>query len=122
MTNTFDIDLEYGHVGEKQLANILSSCKIEVKTERDIWKSTGNIAIEYKSRGKFSGIAITEADYWATILKDGDKIASIILTPVPILRALYVKYLYTGRMVLGGDNKTSEIVLIPINEILKGGI
>lgn len=33
--------------------------KYDLKVEE-----TGNIAIEYESRGKPTGIAITEADYW----------------------------------------------------------
>ena len=68
MTNKFDIDLQYGQVREKRLADMLSNDKIEVKTERDIWKTTGNIAIEYKCKGKPSGIAVTEAKWWAHVL------------------------------------------------------
>ena len=38
----FDIDLEFGEKFEKSLAKILTLGKIEVKTERDKWKKTGN--------------------------------------------------------------------------------
>jgi hypothetical protein len=44
--NKFDLDLSFGEIFEDKLAEILASKKIEVKTERDIWKTTGNIAIE----------------------------------------------------------------------------
>ena len=60
----FDIDLEYGKVREKQVADMLQDKKIEVKSERGMWQKTGNIAIEYESYGKPSGIAATESDYW----------------------------------------------------------
>ena len=50
--NKFDVDLEFGEKFEKSLAKILTLGKIEVKTERDKWKRTGNIAIELSSRGK----------------------------------------------------------------------
>jgi hypothetical protein len=59
----FDIDLEYGKVREKFVAEMLQDKKIEVKSERGMWKNTGNIAIEYESYGKPSGINATEADY-----------------------------------------------------------
>ena len=60
----FDIDLEYGKVRESQVADMLQNSKIEVKSERDMWQRTGNIAIEYSSYGKPSGIEATESDYW----------------------------------------------------------
>ena len=47
--------------------------KIEVKTERDWWFKTGNIAIEVECNGKPSGIMATKADYWVHILAEGDK-------------------------------------------------
>ena len=48
MTSKFDIDLSWGQIFEKKLENILRNKKIEVKTERDIRKVSGNIAIEYQ--------------------------------------------------------------------------
>ena len=42
--NKFDIDLGFGTKFEKSLAKILSIGKMEVKTERDKWKKTRNIA------------------------------------------------------------------------------
>ena len=42
--NKFDIDLDFGVQYEKSLAKTLAMGKIEVKTERDKWKATGNIA------------------------------------------------------------------------------
>ena len=60
----FDIDLQWGKVREKNVAKMLQDKKIEVKSERDIWQSTGNIAIEFESYGKPSGIMATESDYW----------------------------------------------------------
>ena len=51
-------------VREQQVADMLQDKKIEVKSERDVWQKTGNIAIEYESYGKPSGINATESDYW----------------------------------------------------------
>ena len=60
----FDIDLQYGKVREEAVAEMLQDKKIEVKSERDVWQKTGNIAIEYESYGKPSGINATESDFW----------------------------------------------------------
>ena len=52
----FDIDLEYGKIRETQVLDMFENAKIEVKSERDIWQKSGNIAIEYECYGKPSGI------------------------------------------------------------------
>ena len=52
----FDLDLSYGKVREQRVADMLTDKKIEVKSERGMWVKTGNIAIEYESYGKPSGI------------------------------------------------------------------
>ena len=48
----FDIDLKYGTIREEKIAEMLTNKKIEVKSERDMWMKTGNIAIEYESWNK----------------------------------------------------------------------
>ena len=52
--NKFDIDLKYGQEREQKVASLLDADKnkIEVKTERDWWYKTGNIAIEVECWGK----------------------------------------------------------------------
>ena len=65
----FDHDLEFGRLGEDFVAAFQNeNTKVEVKTERDIWKTTGNIAIEMKCRGKKSGISVTESETWIHLL------------------------------------------------------
>ena len=49
----------YGGGAEKIVADMLQDKKIEVKSERGMWLKTGNIAIEYESYGKPSGISST---------------------------------------------------------------
>ena len=63
----FDIDLQYGTVREEKIADMLTNKKIEVKSERDMWMKTGNIAVEYECWNKPSGIKATESDYGSTI-------------------------------------------------------
>ena len=67
--NDFRHDLELGQVGEKALGEIFSNKKIEVKTDLKAHQ-TGNVFVEYSSRGKKSGIATTEADYWCFIVSN----------------------------------------------------
>ena len=57
----FDVDLEYGQQREKEIANILEKGKLEVKSERNWWWKTNNIAIEVESYGMPSGIKTTKA-------------------------------------------------------------
>ena len=118
-TSKFDIDLKFGESFEYSLARILTLGKVEVKTERDKWVKTGNIAIELMNQGNASGLSVTEADWWAQILSFKGNIKSVILLPVKELKKK-VKHSVqngNGRIVMGGDNNASEIALIPIKEI-----
>ena len=118
-TSKFDIDLKFGESFEYSLGQILNMGKIEIKTERDIWVDTGNIAIELMNQGNASGLSVTEAEWWAQILSFKGDIKSVILLPVKELKKK-VKHSVRhgqGRIVMGGDDNASEIALIPIKEI-----
>ena len=118
-TSKFDIDLKFGESFEYSLGQILNMGKIEIKTERDIWVDTGNVAIELMNQGNASGLSVTEAEWWAQILSFKGDIKSVILLPVKELKKK-VKHSVQhgqGRIVMGGDYNASEIALIPIKEI-----
>ena len=112
----FDIDLKYGQLREKQVHDIFSNKKIEVKTERDWWFKTGNIALEYECNGKPSGINATESDYWIQILAKGNKNHCMLVFEVKELKKIVKKYKeqYT-RMV--GDRNASKCVILPIRKL-----
>jgi hypothetical protein len=112
----FDLDLAYGQVFEKKVADILGNSKIEVKTEKDKWKQTGNIVIEYESRGKPSGISSTEASYWIHNLAIGDVLVFSLLLRVSTLRQ-YIKQ-HNPRTVRGGDDMTSKLYLIKLTDLV----
>ena len=118
----FDLDLGFGVKYEKSLANILKMGKVEVKTERDKWFKTRNIAIELSYYGKKSGLAVTEADWWAQILTLNDDIKGVILLPVSKLKKIVKKSVKEGcgRIVMGGDDEASEIALIPLKDVASG--
>jgi hypothetical protein len=112
----FDLDLAYGQVFEQKVAEILGQSKIEVKTEKDKWKTTGNIVIEYESRGKPSGIITTEADYWLHNCAIGDNIVFSLLLKVSTLRQYIAKH--NPRSVRGGDDMTSKLYLIKLTDLV----
>ena len=99
----FDLDLQYGKVREKKIAEMLENKKIEVKSERDIWQTSGNIAVEYESYGKPSGINSTESDYWFHNLCIGDETFATIVFETKNLKKI-INNLDYKRSVKGGDN------------------
>ena len=112
----FDIDLKYGQVREKQVSNIFANKKIEVKTERDWWAKTGNIALEYECNGKPSGITATKSDYWIHILAKGKKNHCMLVFEVSRLKKIVKEYKDTHtRMV--GDGGRSKCVILPIKKL-----
>jgi len=112
----FDIDLQYGQVFERKVADMLQNSKIEVKTERDKWRDTGNIVIEFESRGRPSGISTAEAEYWFHNLAIGEDIVMTLVFPTKTLRNYIVKN--NPRMVRGGDDNTSRLYLINLKDLV----
>lgn len=117
----FDLDLQYGKVREKLIADMLQGKKIEVKSERDMWARTGNIAIEYQSYGKPSGIAATEADYWFHNLCIGDGIFATLVFPVESLKRI-IDNLDFKKSVKGGDNYASQMYLLNIQKLFSSDV
>ena len=119
-TSKVDVDLEFGESFEYSLAEVLTMGKIEVKTERDKWKKTGNIAIELMNQGNKSGLSVTEAEWWAHILSYKNRIESVILIPVPKLKRLVKKLVQENKALLtmGGDDNVKlngkEVGLFPV--------
>ena len=116
----FDHDLAFGKLGEDFVKNFQSeNNKIEVKTERDIWKTTKNIAIEIRCRGKKSGISVTEAQTWIHLLSYKNKIEGGFIFQTKYLKDKIVEMYEnkTIKIVMGGDDNMSQMVLIPIKEL-----
>ncbi len=117
----WDIDLAFGEKYEDSLAEILQIGTIEVKTERDKWKETGNIYVEMACRGALSGLVTTKADWWATILTFGGVIKGVVLLPTKLMKKR-VKNLIENNVAkyptAGGDDNDSVGALVPIKELL----
>ena len=112
----FDLDLEYGTIREDKVATMLQDKKIEVKSERGMWMKTGNIAIEYQSYGKPSGIKATESDYWFHNLCIGDNEYCTLVFKTDVLRTI-VDELDTFKTVSGGDHNASQMYLVNLQKL-----
>lgn len=107
----WDVDLPLGEYGENKLVNILQGEKLEVKYDM-MAAETGNIYVEYNSRGKDSGITTTEATHWAFVIEG---IETVVIIETKRLKVLCRKY--WNRRFKGGDNDSSLGILIPLSEI-----
>jgi len=116
----FDIDLAFGKMGEEFTQKVFEgNSKVEVKTERDIWKKTGNIAIELRCKGKPSGLSTTESDVWIHLLSHNGVIKGGFLFKVDQLKGKIKKLHKSGglKIVMGGDDDLSQMALLPIKEL-----
>ena len=124
MSKFYDIDLPFGVKYEGTLSELLTAKTnklIEVKTERDKWKKTGNIYVEFIWRETLSGLITTEADWWATILTFGGTVEGIIILPTNLMRKKVKQLIADGIAkypVKGGDDEASEGALVPIKELM----
>lgn len=116
----FDLQLSQALIDEQRLADIFSHARIErveLKSESYQWERTGNICIEFESRGRPSGIATTEADYWVHELKRDGETLVYLMFPIERLKQLCRQ---SGRVVHGaGDDDAQSAVILPLSEILK---
>jgi hypothetical protein len=111
--NDFKFDLMLGQIYEQQLGELLNQ-KIEVKRDYKCLE-TGNIYVEYESRGKLSGLSTTQANYWCYWLSD----EHCVLIKTSRLKEMCRKYLGTNRDKKGGDSNTSKGILLPMEDFLK---
>ena len=116
--NNFKYDLQFGQIREQRIADMLLNHQIEVKTERGKWVQTGHIAIEVECRGKPSGIATTQATYWMHILEINDEDYCSLLFRTDVLKQA-IKATTNKRIVMGGDDNLSKMVLVPITELFE---
>tara|TARA_Y100001938_G_C7813215_1_gene292935 strand:+ start:110 stop:472 length:363 start_codon:yes stop_codon:yes gene_type:complete len=110
--NNFRHDLEVGQLAEKALAKVFENSTIEVKNDLKA-PHTGNLFIEYMSRGKLSGISTTEADFWCFYVQD-----VFMIIPTDKLKEMVEELKDTDAERLGGDNDTSMGVLLKITDLL----
>jgi hypothetical protein len=114
--NDFKYDLKVGQVKERELGDIFENKKIEVKTDLQA-SSTGNIFIEYESRGQKSGISTTESDYYCFCFND-----IFIIIKTKDLKELCRRYIGSYYDVAGGDYNTSKGILLSVSDLINNGV
>ena len=109
----FTKDLSYGKKHEKLVMKSMEN--FELKTDRMAHK-TGNVYVEFQSRGKDSGIRTSKSDTWIfKIVSKGDRHLFSIQIPLTRLKKLVSTYY---RIVPGGDNLTSRGYLVPLTHLI----
>ena len=109
----FTKDLSYGKKHEKLVMKSMEN--FELKTDRMAHK-TGNVYVEFQSRGKDSGIRTSKSDTWIfKIVSKGDRHLFSVQIPLTRLKKL-VSTDY--RIVPGGDNLTSRGYLVPLTHLI----
>lgn len=122
----FDIDLRDGQAKEDAVARLLMGTgpRVEVKTDHKALM-TGRVFLEFEQAGppsnqpRPSGVAITVAEWWATVLMDHDRIHGVLLNPTAYLRELGRAAYRKGYTAKGGDNDRYRGVLVPLGWLLK---
>ena len=115
----FKLDLDKGKQGEDYVVKAYTNKEIKAETKVDFrCQETGNIFVEFKSRGKESGILVTTADIWNYVLpKKEDTFPLIITIATTKLKQMIKDKKY--KTVLGGDNKSSVGYLIPKEDLIQ---
>ena len=139
----FNEDLKVAHSTEKEVAELLcrrlnltldtfcnnSACDIVLKNEDTqftfevkedfMCERTGNVSVEYESRGKRSGIAASQADAWVYKIHEPNGKVSIYMIPTTRLVTMCKEKLY-HRTVNGGDEGSNTMNFLFTLEIIKG--
>lgn len=110
----FRTDLKRGREQEQMVADVFNGSKFEVKSDYMAHR-TGNIAIELMSRGKDSGINTTEACHWVYKIVSADL---ILVITTEKLKSFISDNMDKYKVVMGGDNNTSKMILIPIKDLI----
>lgn len=107
----FDLDLKEFQKHEARLAEILGGeSRIEVKTDEKALE-TGNVFIEYEQPSGRSGIATTEAEWWATYLP---QIKTFVVVATDRMKELSRKVYRLGFRANGGDHDNYRGVKVPL--------
>lgn len=112
-TKGWDVDLGHGLAGEGTLLDAVRG-RVEVKRDRLAW-NTGRVVVEYRNRGKASGISVTTARWWAFVFDGPDgEVQSIVLVPVERLKKLAREAFARGGEQHGGDCGESAFVFVSL--------
>lgn len=114
-------DMEVGAAGENFVNKIFGDDKIKLEIKKDDWTiKSSNLALEFESRGKPSGILTTQADFYCFVVGH----FFVLMLPVDFLLQVYKKYINIPSYIknVGDRDKTgkptAKVILLPWNELL----
>jgi hypothetical protein len=115
----FDLDLSAGESWEDAFLGLIGNSKVECKLDRKA-KETGNVFIEYEYRGRPSGLAVTEAEWWAIGIEGtkGD-VETAILASVPWLKERCRELFRTPRNKPGGDDGLARGIIVRLSDFVE---
>jgi hypothetical protein len=87
---------------------------MEVKTDKYVndERDTGNIAIEIEFKGKPSGISVTKSDWWVYYMPN-ISVNNLWMMECDKLKRFIKENIKDLKIVMGGDNNKSKLILIP---------
>lgn len=113
----WDLNWLEGKEAETKLASLLTG-ESTMEVKRDFRSGeTGNIPVEFECGGKPSGIATSEAEWWAYCLggKGFDDEVIVIIKSQRLTEIADSR----GRVVSGGDNGRVKMVLLKLTDLLE---
>jgi hypothetical protein len=113
----FRYDLKRGQEAEEWFAGLLTSDSIECKRDYRA-HNTGNVFVEFESRGKPSGIRRTEAEHWAFIYGPSELDLRVVVISAERLKTLAEAAIAEDRWKPGGDSNTSKGAIIPLEDLV----
>lgn len=122
--SNFDVDLDFGRTWEQQVCAMFEGDgSLEIKSDR-AWHTTGNLAFEIRRRGQETGILISKAKWWVSVLTQKEnprKSEMIFIWETQALIEKLRKLCREGgaEIVHGGDRNETEMVIVPIDTISK---
>lgn len=117
----WDLDLKHGEARECAFGRVMLEARttritVECKADGKA-KGTGNVFIEYRQKGRPSGIAVTTSEYYAIEIS----FERWIVITTPELKAICKRVMEkdpSRKCVRGGDFKKYEGVLVKLTELL----
>ena len=113
-------DIEYNNDSRFDIKGFKGSTPISFEVKSDKYRNTGNMALEISDAGKLSGISISEADMFIyNYTNISDKFVFWFFIPLIELKQLLKDEFDSLRIINGGDNKESVMVLLPMAQYKK---
>jgi hypothetical protein len=117
LTSIGAIDILQNDDSRYDISFTLDSKTFTMEVKEDfMYHRTGNVAIEYSSREKDSGVATSVADLWCYVLNRGIGYDGTYFVNLSTLRKHLETHTYPQSE--GGDNLTSKLYLMPISSFI----